>query len=411
MSMMVKRQVIVCATMLLFAFGASPAVAQSVTTVENLTAEQVLVNLANPVSTRPIGETLALISATEIATTPFLLSSGGFVFKLDPATGLMQRTATTFGPSLIDRAITSGEGKVTVGATFQSVKYDQMSGFPLSNLPLASVTAAAPENSRTLTGNFSLTANTVAISGTVGVTENVDVGVVVPLLSVKLAGTSTLVNGSGVVARLAESNTIFSGIGDVAALAKYRFVKFQSADVPDPGGVALVVNVRLPTGDRANLRGLGVTRTLVGTVVSSTRGRLRPHGIAGFEHWSKNVSVGTDLGQSVSIRHRFQYGAGIEFEAAPKLTVLLEFLDQHILGGAQIEVTPENTNPKITVPGIASAQSMVAIPDGIHKAMLVPGLKVNLKGKMILSVNAIVTLTNNGLRPRLTPVAGIFLTM
>jgi hypothetical protein len=54
---------------------------------------------------------------------------------------------------------------------------------------------------------------------------------------------------------------------------------------------------------------------------------------------------------------------------------------------------------------------MVGIPDGIHKTMLVPGLKVNLIGKMLLSLNAMFTLKNNGLRPKTTPVAGVFLTM
>ena len=40
-----------------------------------------------------------------------------------------------------------------------------------------------------------------------------------------------------------------------------------------------------------------------------------------------------------------------------------------------------------------------------------PGLKVNLKGKMLLSLNAIITLKNNGLHSTVTPVVGINLTM
>ena len=408
MSMRLDRHV-VAGTMMLLLASASPALAQRVTTVEDLTAQQVLVQLANAVSQRPVGESIALTSAVEIATTPFLLSSGGFEFKLDPATGLVERPVRTFGPALIDRATTVGEGKVAMGATFTSVTYDRLSGMSLSNLPLASVDATTPANSRTLTGNLSLTARTVAISGILGVTDKLDVGVIVPLVGVKLAGTSTVLNGTGVIARFAETETIFGGIGDVAALAKYRVVKFEDPDLPDAGGLALVANVRLPTGDRENLRGVGVTRTLVSGLVSTARGRLRTHGTAGFEHWSAGAGVGTDLGQTVEVRHRVQYGAGLEVEAAPKLTLLLEFLGQHILSGGQVDVRPENTGP--TVPGVTSAQSMVAIPDGIYKAMLVPGLKVNLKGKMLLSLNALVTLTNNGLRPRVTPAAGVFLTM
>ena len=60
--------------------------------------------------------------------------------------------------------------------------------------------------------------------------------------------------------------------------------------------------------------------------------------------------------------------------------------------------------------GITSTQSLVALGDGISKLLVIPGLKVNLKGKMLLSLNAIVTIKNNGLHATITPVAGINLT-
>jgi hypothetical protein len=41
---------------------------------------------------------------------------------------------------------------------------------------------------------------------------------------------------------------------------------------------------------------------------------------------------------------------------------------------------------------------------------LAPGLKVNLKGKILLSLNALVTLKNDGLHARVTPMAGIDVT-
>ena len=50
--------------------------------------------------------------------------------------------------------------------------------------------------------------------------------------------------------------------------------------------------------------------------------------------------------------------------------------------------------------GISSIQSLVALPEGILKGILVPGIKVNLKGKLLLSLNALVTMKNNGLHPR-----------
>jgi len=87
----------------------------------------------------------------------------------------------------------------------------------------------------------------------------------------------------------------------------------------------------------------------------------------------------------------------------------VEFLGQQILGGGQVVLGP--VTPGTGTSGITSTQSLVASSDGISKALLVPGVKVNLIGKMLLSLNAIVTLKNNGLHATVTPVVGINLTL
>jgi hypothetical protein len=369
----------------------------------------VLVQLSNAATSRAVGEAIALTTAVEIATEPFGTSSGGFIFKLDPSTGLLSRTTTTFGPSFTERALTSGEGQISVGATYSSTSFNKISDFSLKSLPLASMTSSNSLLSRTATANLGLTARTVAISTTVGVTDNVDIGVVVPLVSVKIDGSSSLFNGSGVDTRLAQTTSIFSGLGDLSAMAKYRFVKFNKAQqMPDAGGIALLVNMRLPTGSRDNLRGLGVTRTLIGGVYSSGTSIIRPHAGAGFEFWSKSLDVAGNNGQTVSIRNQFQYNGGIEIEAAPKVTLIVDVIGQQIFGGGQIgQITDTPPNGL----GITSSQSLVALPDGISKLLLVPGMKINVKGKMLLSLSALVTMKNNGLHATVTPVAGINLTM
>jgi hypothetical protein len=399
------RHVSVALAVLAFA---TPVRAQKVTIVPDLTGQQVLAQLANAGSSRAVGQAIALTTAVEIATEPFGSSSGGFIFKLDPATGLLARTATTFGPAFGERALTSGEGQVSIGATFRSTSFDKLGDFALTSLPLASIVGTSAAATRTTTGNLALTARTLALSTTVGVTDNFDIAVVIPMVSVKLAGSSSVVNGSGIVTRLAETNNVFAGIGDISALAKYRLVKFGGAPIPDPGGIALVVNARLPTGSRENLRGLGVGRTLVSAVGSGGRGRFRPHASAGFEYWNKGVDVAAAPGQTVSIRHQFQYSGGVELEAAPKLTLLVDYIGQKIFGGGQIGVAPDTVSAAL--PNVTSANSMVALPQGINKALLVPGLKVNLKGKMLLTLSAIITLQNNGLHSKVTPVVGINLT-
>jgi hypothetical protein len=59
---------------------------------------------------------------------------------------------------------------------------------------------------------------------------------------------------------------------------------------------------------------------------------------------------------------------------------------------------------------VTSSQSVVALPEGLARVSLAPGVKVNLKGKLLLSVNALVALHDSGLHARVTPVAGIEMT-
>jgi hypothetical protein len=386
----------------------TPASAQKVTTVEDLTLSQALVQLTGPLGSRPVGEAIAFTSALEIATEPLGISSGGFVFKLDPATGLLVRTATTFGPAFADRAITSGQGQVNVGANFRASTYNKLNDLSLASLAIGSAAAPSSSVARTGTANLALTSRTLILSGAVGVTDNLDIGVAIPMVSVKLIGTSSLRSADGVNIRLAEGGGTFAGLGDIAALAKYRFVRFGS-ELADAGGVAVAINMRMPTGDRANLRGLGITRTLVSFVGSGRMGRLQPHVNGGFEFWSKGIAVATGPNTSVEARHRAQYAAGVELEATPKLTLIVDFLGQQVLGAGQIGVVSDT--PALNPTGVTSTQSLVALGEGIQRLSLVPGLKLNLKGKLLLSLSAIVTLKNSGLRSTVTPVVGIDLTL
>ena len=377
------------------------------TTIPKLTVGNTVTQLVRPVGATHVGEALGLATALEVGTTPFGASSGGFLIKLDPSTGLQVRAATTFGPSFTERALTSGEGNVSVGVSFMSATYDRLGSQAFDGLRVRSITAAAPRDSRTGTANLTMTSKTAVIAGRMGVTDKLDIGVSVPLVSVKVDGTTTLVNGNREILTFATGSVAASGLGDVTGLAKYRFYSFGTSQ-PDPGGLALMVAMRFPTGDRDNLRGLGVTRTLVSFIASSGQARFRPHVNAGFEYWSKGVSVASDYvaNGTVTARHQVQYAAGFEFEGAPKVTLLVDLLGAQILGGGRVGYKTDT----VLAPGITSSESAVSLPEGIQRLSLAPGLKVNLKGKLLLSVNALIALHDDGLHARVTPVAGIDLT-
>jgi hypothetical protein len=384
----------------------SPPIQGVTTTLPGLTLAETVTQLVKPIGAAHVGEALGLAMDLEIATAPFGASSGGFVIKLDPSTGLQVRTATTFGPSFAERALTSGEGKVSVGINFMSSTYDRLGTLSVDGLALRSTTAVSPRDGRSGIANLTMTSNTVVIAGRMGVTDNLDVGVVLPLVTVKVNGTTSLLNGNGDILTFAKGSGVASGLGDVTGLAKYRFFSFGTGQ-PDPGGLAAMVTMRLPTGDKDNLRGMGITRTLVSLIASSGQGRYRPHANVGFEWWSKGVSVTSDFASNstVTARNQVQYAAGLEFEAAPKATLLVDLLGGQIFGGGKVGFQADTLTP-----GLTSSQSAVALPEGISKLSLAPGVKVNLKGKLLLSVNALVALRDTGLHARVTPVAGFDLT-
>lgn len=392
---------------LVWCAGAS---AQAVSQNAGLSLADTLTQLTGPVGSAPVGEALGLATALEVATTPFGTSSGGFVFKLDPSTGLQVRTATTFGPSFADRALTSGEGKVSVGVNLISASYKKLGDLSLDNMQLGSVQAGSPSVARVGTTSLTITSETLVLSGAIGVTDRVDIGVSVPMVRVKVDGVSSLVNGAGDVVLSAKGGGTASGVGDIAAILKYRLFAFGEGP-PDPGGLALLGTMRIPTGDRESLRGLGVSRTLVSLVFSSGRGRIRPHVNGGFEWWSDGVDVVTNFAKNpstVTARHQVQYAGGVEIEAAPKLTLMVDLLGRHILGAGRIGF--ETTVPPANPQGVTSFESAVALPEGIRKVTLVPGLKVNLKGTLLLSLNALTSLYDTGLHARVTPVVGLDLT-
>src|SRR5262249_13679633 len=159
------------------------------TTVETTTIASTLSQIVTPVGTAHVGDALALAAQLGIATTPYGASTGGFLIKLDPSTGLEVRAATTFGPAFAERALTSGEGKLSIGASFQPSTYDTLGDSRVDqNLQVRSSTSSSPTAPRSGTTNLTVKSTTTIIFGRMGVSDNFDIGVNVPLVAVKFSG-------------------------------------------------------------------------------------------------------------------------------------------------------------------------------------------------------------------------------
>ncbi len=399
--MPMRRSPFVSALLLCVVWSASA----SAQTVDPPSLRSTVLDLTDSVGASPAGEAIGLATALEVANAPFGSSAGGFVFKLDPATGLRVRTAPTFGPSFAERALTAGEGKVSFGASLTVATYDKLNKLSIRQMRLAASNgvAAARQNGD---ASLVLSSETMVMSVAVGATDKFDVAVALPFVKVKLNGISWIETTPDNIIGFSKGQISSSGLGDIAVTGKYRALKFGDGQ-PDPGGLALMLTTRLPTGNRENFRGLGITRVLGSLVLSAGTGRLRPHANAGFEWWEKGLEVTTDYSgvNRVGARHQVQYNAGLEFEAGPKMTLLLDFVGRQILGGGRVEVQSLPVPPQFV--GVTSLDVAVATAKGVRKFALAPGLKWNLKGSFVFSGNALIALRDNGLHDLFTPVIGL----
>ena len=182
------------------------------------------------------------------------------------------------------------------------------------------------------------------------------------------------------------------GLGDMGIFGKYLL--WRQTD----GGIAAAFDVRLPTGDKDELRGLDITRTTA-ALVWSKGGRISPHANVGFEFWSKELPISAT--GDVAIRHQLKYAAGVEIDAHPQLTVLVDIVGRQLRGGGQLAYQTFGNST------IGTVDALVGQSGGINSFWIVPGAKWNVWRRFLLTASVLTSLKNDGLRAKITPVAGI----
>ena len=145
---------------------------------------------------------------TLLATLPFGSSSGGFTYTFDPSLGTFSRSSESFGPLFTERALTIGRERGSLGVGYQRSTYDTFEGknlrqreikFYIQHTDCCGGTpgGVAVGDGTLLNPAFegdlieaalalNLTTDTMVFSGTYGLTDRLDLGVAVPLVSVDI---------------------------------------------------------------------------------------------------------------------------------------------------------------------------------------------------------------------------------
>jgi len=278
------------------------------------------------------------------------------------------------------------------------VRFTRVRGVPLDALRFTVTQgAAAPATADALDVQAGLDYDmaVTTLYATAGVLDRVDVGVVVPLVQTQLRGESTarVVAGtmgtmSTVIGGTAQAPVLSSqqringratGIGDVALRAKLSVLDRPTA------GFGLLGDVRLPSGDAANLLGSGAYSVRVLGVYSGRFGGLAPHANAGYQHFA-----------SSTINDAFLATVGADADMAPWVTVSFSLVGQFQAGTSAYRL-----------PDGSSARSLANIPEIRDNALSSSlGAKFDLRG-VRATANVLAPFTRGGPRPDLAYTFGL----
>lgn len=269
----------------------------------------------------------------------FALNSTVSGFTFDIERGIPVRTTDSLGPLLAERAPTIGAGKLNVAFAYTRIDFTRFQGKSLHDLALDFGHDDVNRNGRIdTTGPFAfesdivradldldITEDVFALFGTYGLTRTWDVGVVVPIVHVRLRADatasvvrnspiSTLVHNFGPLSSPshATGGGDATGVGDVLLRTKYHFLEKPPGWWPE---LAVVGQVKLPTGDEDELLGTGDTNVLGLLVASRTVGRFTPH-----------LNLGYEVTTGEADQDNLRYVVGLDVRLHPRLTGAVDVL-------------------------------------------------------------------------------------
>jgi hypothetical protein len=376
---------------------ATPSHAQSTETAPRQTVQDVLAFLVTNqgVQTNDFDRDRAAADATRETLTRALLSavsgvpvassSSGFVYRLNPSLGTVERASETFGPFFLERALTAGEGHASLGFTFQYASFRSLDGKTLTDGSLVTtanqfVDEASPFDVEALTLNIST--RTATLFGNIGVSDRVDVGAAVPIVKLDITGNrvNTYRGRSALQAR-GEAHTL--GFGDVAVRTKVRLTG------DGPAAAAAGAEVRLPTGRDEDLLGAGTLAVRLLGIASADAGPANVYG---------NVAIGFGgIGREIS------YSGAVAIAATPRLTIVGEMLAHHLPGMQRIEPVTE-PHPRI---GNVTTTRLMPVGSTETTVYAVTGFKWNVADTWLLHAHVLMPLNDSGLTARITPTIAL----
>lgn len=319
-----------------------------------------------------------LVNLTSV---PIATSSSGFLYRLNPQLGTVERATDSFGAFFVERALTPGHGRTSFGLSASTAGFDAIDGRLLRDGTFLTTAnrftdEPAPFDTETLT--LRVRTSTVTAFGSVGITDRLEIGAAIPFVSLTLEGERMNVY-RGTALLQARGAATAAGIADAAVRAKYTLYSAHRT------GAAVAAELRLPTGDADNLLGGGSTSVRILGIGAVERGPVMLAGNAGFIRGG--VSDELNLGGSAA------------FAVHPRLSITSELLVRSVRELRALELVSQ---PHPTIDGVQTTRLVGGEP-GRTIAGGVAGLKWNPTGTIVVGGHLRWSLTDAGLTAPVTP--------
>lgn len=359
----------------------------------------------------------ALVS--QLVSVPLPSPGGGFTYQFDASLGVFQRTTQSFGPILGDRADTIGARRVSVGFTYQRFTFDSVEGIDLNRVPAV----FTHDNAFLRGGREDVVATTNSIEArvsqatsfvTLGVTDRFDISLAVPIVSNYLKVVS-----DATIHRIGTTNTqthffrqangdvgerrIFTAIGSATGLGDLMIRFKNTIRKRASSGIAVGMDVRLPTGDEMNLLGSGAPGLQPFGIWSATYQNVSPHVNLSYKWNGSSVLAGNPArGESAHFPDQFSYGLGADVSVTPRLTVAVDLLGRYAFDAERLRAEPfQALDGRSVFPNIVFAR------DSFNALSGALGMKANVFGRLLLDVNLLFKLDEHGLRDKVTSLIGV----
>ena len=331
-------------------------------------------------------DTVSRLFSIELSNLPVASSSGGFVYRLNPSLGVVERASEGFGPFFTERVLRNGRGQGSIGFSYQFANFSTLQGadldagtFPTNAARTAG--SATPFSIDTL--SLKLDSQTTTVFTSYGVTDRLAIGGSVPFVKVHFSGTRLRNEDGRIDAAIepvglghrrrrchAERPLSVAGRGPQRRLGRHRPAAADGTQ-------------RRPAWDRDARRR-----------DSSASGRTRKDTC----RWRPTPAT-----PSAAPREKCRGGWRPRFAASSRVTFVGEVLGQKL---SELNYVQDVYQPHPLMPGVETMRWLTA-ERGIVTTLLVAGAKWNLVRSWLLNTNVLIRVTDSGLRARVTPAVSL----